>query len=1038
MKKEGISFELFENSPVEYRPVPFLFLNHYLEDEIIIWQIKEIKEKGLRGFFMHPRSGLLTPYMSEEFIRKIKLMVQTAEKYGIEAWLYDEDPYPSGTAGGKVIYQHPEFIARELYFELKTVEGKTKLKFDLPMGHIIKIFAISDSGKVLDITEYAGPVRENWEYTRRYNTYYSSMRSDTFPHWRSETTGIKNRLLWDVPEGKWKIYAFIEKYEEEYWGPWGGYTDLLNSKAVDDFINKTHEIYKKELGKYFGKIIPGIFTDEPKWIGWLPWSPEFPEFFKMTKKYDILPFLYMLFEGNSEKERKIRFDYWDTLTKMLKKSFFDKISIWCKKNKISFTGHVSPEEEPDSGVIYLGDLMQHAKSFHIPGTDIITSRLGTNEFPVVNVGPKLISSVARQKNRKRVLSECFALEEWDFNLEKMKKIADYMMVLGINFIVPHAFYYSIDGHRKKEACPSQFYQTTYWKYYEEFSKYIGRVCYMLTKFDYACEFALLYPTTCLWQILPSDRKTAKMLSDTFVFINNLLIHEKRQFDFVDDIDFIDAKIENGKFFIGRAAYNSIVIPPLYFPSGALIEKLKKFAQNNGRILFIGEKIEDINGNIVSLNLPFNIVELNEKEREKIYQKIKDCVNNFVKPSVIINGENCEEVFVNVRRNYSNSIYFFINIGEKIANINVKLDDKKDKEIWEPTNGKRFLLPGESDNFNLILEPGQSIFVVSVNKRKSQLMKPAFSIEKVIVCELEQWEFEICEDNVLFLGMWDISEKNPENFFDDELKYKEIGYIVLPPTPAGKIGDFARVDVKWIKDSATKIPYPTTLCYKINFFCYGEPEKMELVWEKSGIKGNYRIFVDSYEIPPDRIKRLRKYDVMNLCADITEFFKKNKPFYTPSVRTISVFVYVENPDDGLVEPMRIYGDFTVVKTGDMGMGAEIKAGKFKHKTGCIDWTDIGYPFYSGSAIYRTNFNIQKLERKRYFLRCENLYDIVEIEINGKIAGKILWPPKEIEITGFLKEGENQIKMIVTNSIYNLLEGKQKLSGILNPVKILKEE
>ncbi len=379
-------------------------------------------------------------------------------------------------------------------------------------------------------------------------------------------------------------------------------------------LKKTHEIYKKDLGKYFGKTIPGIFTDEPKWIGWLPWSPKLPEFFKKTKGYDIVPVLYMLLEGEGEKERKVRLDYWDVLTRMLKESFFDNISRWCEKNKISFTGHVSPEEEPDLGVVYLGDLMQHAKAFQIPGTDIITPRIGTDEFPIVSVGPKLISSVAHQQGRERVLSECFALEEWDFTLERTKKIADYMMALGVNFINQHGFYYSIDGQRKKEACPSQFYQTTYWQYYQDFSQYLGRVCYMLTRYEYPAEFALLYPTSCLWQMLPADRTGAKAISDTFVFINHVLVHSKRQFDFVDDIDFMKARIENGSFTIGKIKYNALVVPPVPYLFESIAEKLKELSEKGGKILFLGQNIKGIKADSLVPAIEENIAHLEEKQK----------------------------------------------------------------------------------------------------------------------------------------------------------------------------------------------------------------------------------------------------------------------------------------------------------------------------------------------------------------------------------------------------------------------------------------
>ncbi|HPP08670.1 MAG TPA: glycosyl hydrolase [bacterium] len=1035
--KNDISFDIFRNAPVEYRPVPFLFLNHELDDDELTWQIKQIKEKGLRGFFMHPRPGLLTPYMSVKFREKITLMVEQAAKLGIEAWLYDEDPYPSGAAGGKVFYQHPEFMSRTLIPVVATTSGKKEFKLDMPIGHVVAAFAIklgkqdgSDIEQVIDIAGHIGPIRDKWGHIRRYNTYYGSMRADTFPHWRSDATGIKNCLSWNVPEGNWKIIAFVETFEKSYWGPWGGYVDLLNKDAVDDFINKTHQIYKKDLGKYFGNTIPGIFTDEPKWIGWLPWSNKFPEFFKKVKGYDIVPLLHLLFEGKTKKAKKIRFDYWDVLTKMLKQAFFDNISRWCENNNISFTGHVSPEEEPDLGVVYLGDLMQHAKAFQIPGTDIITSRLGTNEFPVVNVGPKLISSVARQMGRERVLSECFALEDWDFTLEKMKKIADYMMALGVNFINPHGFYYSIDGHRKKEANPSQFYQTTYWQYYEQFSKYIGRVCYMLTRFDYPVEFALLYPTSSLWQLLPADRKKAKELSDTFVFINNVFVHTGRQFDFVDDIDFANAKIENSAFKIGKMKYQYLIIPPVVDAPEELVSRAREFSEKGGKILFLGEKFERIN-NAIECKIPYNAAHLDECERKKIAEEIKKQAEKFVEPIVKIEGN--EEVFVSVRKGKQSSIYFFTNIGEEKASISVKLQDEREKEIWDPTTASVYCIAENNGCFNLTVEPAQSIFVVS-GKRTSNIPYPG-DVKKELVCKLDRWDFQICDDNVLYLGLWNVEMKSVEEFFNRGENYKEINHPVVPPMPAGKIKTFSKPDVRWLGE--LDIKWPSTLCYKINFFCYGEPEKITLVWEQSAMKGNYRIFIDTHELPEEKIKKVRKYDAMNLSADITEYFRKNKSFYTPHVRTISVFVDVETEEDGLIEPLRIFGDFVVLKTGDSGMGAEIKANRHPENMSCISWTDIGYPFYSGSAIYKTIFHIPEIEQKtRYFISFEKLFDIAEIEINGKNIGNVLWNPKELEITGAIKKGENQISIKVTNSIYNMLEGKIKTSGILEPVKILK--
>ena len=45
------------------------------------------------------------------------------------------------------------------------------------------------------------------------------------------------------------------------------YVDVLNKKAVERFIEVTHERYYETLGDEFGKSIPAIFTDEPQMKG---------------------------------------------------------------------------------------------------------------------------------------------------------------------------------------------------------------------------------------------------------------------------------------------------------------------------------------------------------------------------------------------------------------------------------------------------------------------------------------------------------------------------------------------------------------------------------------------------------------------------------------------------------------------------------------------------------------------------------------------------------------------------------------------------
>ena len=101
MKKQELS-ELFRCPGHEYRAKPFWSWNGELREDEVRRQIGVMKEMGLGGYFMHSRAGLITEYLGDEWFDLINAGADEGEKIGLEAWLYDEDRWPSGSAGGKV------------------------------------------------------------------------------------------------------------------------------------------------------------------------------------------------------------------------------------------------------------------------------------------------------------------------------------------------------------------------------------------------------------------------------------------------------------------------------------------------------------------------------------------------------------------------------------------------------------------------------------------------------------------------------------------------------------------------------------------------------------------------------------------------------------------------------------------------------------------------------------------------------------------------------------------------------------------------
>ena len=94
----------FQNKDLtDYRSIPFWSWNAKLEPEELRRQIRWMHDNGMGGFFMHARTGLITEYLSEDWMQCVEACADEAEKLGMNAWIYDENGWPSGFAGGKLL-----------------------------------------------------------------------------------------------------------------------------------------------------------------------------------------------------------------------------------------------------------------------------------------------------------------------------------------------------------------------------------------------------------------------------------------------------------------------------------------------------------------------------------------------------------------------------------------------------------------------------------------------------------------------------------------------------------------------------------------------------------------------------------------------------------------------------------------------------------------------------------------------------------------------------------------------------------------------
>ncbi len=78
-------------------------------------QLRGFAAAGLDGVVLHPRNYPDTPaYLSESYFAVLSEVILQAKALGLRVWIYDENGWPSGTAGGRMLAEHPEIAQQWL------------------------------------------------------------------------------------------------------------------------------------------------------------------------------------------------------------------------------------------------------------------------------------------------------------------------------------------------------------------------------------------------------------------------------------------------------------------------------------------------------------------------------------------------------------------------------------------------------------------------------------------------------------------------------------------------------------------------------------------------------------------------------------------------------------------------------------------------------------------------------------------------------------------------------------------------------------
>ena len=145
----------------------------------------------------------------------------------------------------------------------------------------------------------------------------------------------------------------------------------------------------------------------------------------------------------------------------------------------------------------------------------------------------------------------------------------------------------------------------------------------------------------------------------------------------------------------------------------------------------------------------------------------------------------------------------------------------------------------------------------------------------------------------------------------------------------------------------------------------------------------------------------------------------------------------------------------------GRGAPGEAVTFDNLS---DWTasdDLRIKYFSGTATYANSFILESVPGSQVYVDLGKVMVMAKVKVNGEYAGGVWTAPYRVNVTNFLKEGENTIEVEVVNCWRNRLIGEKEAipeadrftfqtstyldknselqsSGLLGPVRVLAKD
>jgi hypothetical protein len=630
----------FQNPDASYGPSILWGWQGPITKEVIDRDLDRFKSLHIRSVNIEAGYDLPAPYLSDGYFELVSYAVSAAKKRVMVVWMIDECKYPSGFAGGKFSQERPDLRMQGVdYYKRIELTGGQSVSEDIPEEVLSAIAFKKDQNdfRLLKISN--------------------------------------GKLHWTAPEGNWQVILARHRYRTSVTRAGNNPThgkdtvnslcDYLNPAATRQFIEFTHEQYKKHVGNEFGKTFLGFRGDEPDY-GFVPWTPALPEEFIKRKGYDVRPWMAaLLLKNPADSLLRVKADYWDVWSDMFGNNFFKVQADWCQENGISYMVHLNHEDQMMSLARSGGDFFEDLRHVQVPGVDAIWNQIWPGKIADF---PKYASSVAHVYGRQKAMSESFAAYNTPPDVHQAKWVTDYQLVRGIN-LFEWMFWPASTGSEKN---PRGWFAD---REFPQVAQYTSRISYLLSNGQTTAAIAVYYPTPSEWL---GDR-----LSDSSALdICRILLENQRDFDFVDDyaVQNVLGKSGNGVKNRSGQVYKAVLIPSVTAMYKSTIERLKQFSESGVKVIFTGQLPQFIaDRTFLDAGKPGDLSWALHETGNNVDQFLPqpDLKADLAFPSLKYNHRHFED----------GELYFVFNEGDSEINTGLVLSGNGKTSKWDAVSGK---------------------------------------------------------------------------------------------------------------------------------------------------------------------------------------------------------------------------------------------------------------------------------------------------------------------------------------------------------------